>query len=477
MSFLFRKNGSSSKRKIKEKIRSRYSDRGGKREEEERVRYDGGSGSDSLPPPPSPWGFLFPEDFVRIDGNLKAVIVDEEGLDVIYWKKLIELENSGKIRKNPKPRRRADKSGGGFRRTGVDQDDEDDDELGDRDESVEEVFSFHTKKSHSPLSSSGGEIRDQSVEGGRYYTSSSASPSRPSYSSTSATSPSRTSYATSAGSDYGAVGKQSQSKFQAPGGGSFPSSPSQIQGSGGGRSPSLPLPPGQFTAGNASLTTSTPYVPLPPGQYTGVNGPFSTSTPSVPLPPGQYTAVNASLSTSAPPVPFPPGQYTAVNASLYTSTPHVQLPPSQYMAVNASLSTSIQSVPLPPGQFTTANAPPLPPVPANQTAPPPPSPPPPPSAGAPPPPPPPKKGPAPPPPPPPGKKGAGPPPPPPMSKTGPPKPPGNLKGPTKSGETSLAIGKTEDPTQPKLKPLHWDKVNPDASRSMVWHRIDGGSFK
>ncbi|XP_010414626.1 PREDICTED: formin-like protein 7 [Camelina sativa] len=425
MSFLFRKNGSSSRRKIKDKLRGRNSDRGGKREgEDDRVRYDGGggggSGSDSLPPPPSPWGFLFPEDFVRIDGNLKAVIVDEEGLDVIYWKKLIELENSGKIRKNPKPRRRVDKSGGGFRRTGVgaDQDDgDDDDEVGD-----EEAFSFHKKNSQSPLSSSGGD-----VGGGRHYTSSSASPSRPSTSSTSAASPSRASYSTA---DYVAVGKQSQSKFQAPGGGgggSFPSSPSQIRNSdGGGRSPPLPLPPGQFAVGNALLSTSTPSVPLPPGQYTAVN---ASSTPSVPLPPGQ-----------------------------------------QYMAVNAQLSTSTPLVPLPPGQLVTANAPPPPPLPSAGAPPTPP----PPSSVAPPPPPPPKKGPAPPPPPPPGKKAG--PPPPPMSKTGPPKPPGTTKGPAKSGETSLAVGKTEDPAQPKLKPLHWDKVNPDASRSTVWHRIDGGSF-
>ncbi|CAA0303514.1 unnamed protein product [Arabidopsis thaliana] len=488
MSFLFRKNGSSSRRKIKEKLRGRHSDRGGKREEDERY---GGSGSD-LPPPPSPWGFLFPEDFVRIDGNLKAVIVDDEGLDVIYWKKLLELENSGKIRKNPKPRRRGDKSGDGFRRTGADQDDNDDGDDAVGDESIEEAFSFHVKKSQS-ASSSGGEIRDQSNNGGgggggggggRYYTSSSASPSRPSSSSASAASPSRTSYATSAGSDYGGGGggKQSQSKFQAPGGGSFPSSPSQIH-SGGGRSPPLPLPPGQFTAGNASFPSSTQpppgqymagnasfpsSTPPSPGQYMAGNAPFSSSTP---LPPGQYPAVNAQLSTSSPSVPLPPGQYTAVNAPFSTSTQPVSLPPGQYMPGNAALSAS---TPLTPGQFTTANAPPAPPGPANQTSPPPP---PPPSAAAPPPPPPPKKGPAaPPPPPPPGKKGAGPPPPPPMSKKGPPKPPGNPKGPTKSGETSLAVGKTEDPTQPKLKPLHWDKMNPDASRSMVWHKIDGGSF-
>ncbi|EOA34524.1 hypothetical protein CARUB_v10022068mg [Capsella rubella] len=430
MSFLFRKNGSSSRKKIKDKLRGRNSDRGGRREEENRVRHDGGS--DSLPPPPSPWGFLFPEDFVRIDGNLKAVIVDEEGLDVIYWKKLIELENSGKIRKNPKPRRRVDKSGGGFRTTGVDQDDygeNDDDD--DDDDSIGDAFSFPVRNSQS---SSGD------VGGGRHYTSSSASPSRPSSSSASAASPSRTSYSAS---DYGVGGKQSQSKFQAPGGGgSFPSSPSRVQiGGGGGRSPPLPLPPGQLAAGNGAFSTSTPSVPLPPGQFAAVNASLSSSTPSVPLPPGQYTAVNAQLSTSTPFVPLPPGQYTTANAP-----------------------------PPPP----TAGAPPPPPPPKKGPAPPPP--PPPPSAGAPPPPPPPKKGPAPPPPPPPGKKGAGPPPPPPMSKTGPPKPPGNPKAPTKSGEVSLAVGKTEDPAQPKLKPLHWDKVNPDASRSTVWHRMDGGSF-
>uniref|UniRef100_A0A1J3GJ23 Formin-like protein n=1 Tax=Noccaea caerulescens TaxID=107243 RepID=A0A1J3GJ23_NOCCA len=426
MSFLFRKNGSSSRRRIKEKLRSRISDRGGKREEEERVRYDGGS--DSLPPPPSPWGFLFPDDFVRIDGNLKAVIVDDAGLDVIYWKKLLELENSGKIRKNPRPRRgggggeRGDKSDlTGFRRAGVDEEDDDDGDgdgfyrgSGKGDESIGEGFSFPVRNSQSPLSS-GGEIRRDhsnnnnninSVEGGgRYYTSSSASPSRPSSSSTSAASPSRPSYSSSnAVGDYVAVGKQSQSKFQAPvGGGSFPSSSPQnpLTQNSGGRSPPLPLPPGQFPAAIASSSTSPPLpVPVPYNNQTS--------------PPLLFTAAIASSSTSpSPPVP----------------------------------SNNETSPPLPP---PSSGAPP--------------------SAAAPPPPPPPipaKKAPAPPPPPPPGKKA---PPPPPMSKTGPPKPPGlNPKGPTKEIETS-------DPAQPKLKPLHWDKMNPDASRSMVWNRIDGGSF-
>ncbi|KAF8087024.1 hypothetical protein N665_0602s0007 [Sinapis alba] len=378
MSFLFRKNGSSSRRRIRDKLRGRNSDRG-KRGEEEEERIS----SDSLPPPPSPWGFLFPEDFVRIDGNLKAVIVDEEGLDVIYWKKLLELDNSGKIRKNPKPRR-GDKFDGGFRRTGADDEHEDEgfyrgsDRNQKEDESVEEAFSFHVKNSPS---SSGGEIRDQSkrnnsVEGGRHYTSS------------------PTSSSTGGVSDHCAVGKQSQSKFQAPGAASFPSSPSQVSanqvtgaGGGSGRYPPLPLPPGQFAAAIASSSTSPP--PLTVNQ----------AVPNVP----------ANQTLPPPPLAGPPP---------------------------------------PPPLLPSSKAPPPPPIPAKK---------------------------APPPPPPPGKKAPGPPPPPPMSKTGPPKPPGNGKGLTKAAESSSAMSK-EDPAQPKLKPLHWDKVNPDASHSMVWHRIDGGSF-
>ncbi|CAG7885469.1 unnamed protein product [Brassica rapa] len=129
MSFLFRRNGSSSGRRIKDKLRGGNSDRR-KREDEERVRYEG-----ALPP----WGILFAEDFVRVDGNVKAVIVDEEGLDVIYWKKLLEIE----------------KEEGIYRGSGSHH---------------EEAFSFHVKNSQS------GEVRDESnnnnntsVDGGRYY--------------------------------------------------------------------------------------------------------------------------------------------------------------------------------------------------------------------------------------------------------------------------------------------------------------------
>ncbi|CAN8244918.1 unnamed protein product [Cochlearia groenlandica] len=530
MSFLFRKNGSSSRRRIKDKLRGRNSDRGKRgevEEEEERGRYDGGGGSESLPPPPSPWGFLFPEDFVRIDGNLKAVIVDDEGLDVIYWKKLLELEKSGKIKGNPRrrPRRRGgDKSVGGFRTSGVDEEEEeeeDDDDDGDgvgglysgssnsrrEDGSMEEAFSFHMKKG------SGGEIRDQSYYnsnsvqgGGRYYASSSSSSST-----ISASSPSRPSSSSSlnAVSDYGVVGKQSGSKFQAPGGGSSSPQFPPIQNSGGqnqhfsptpnsgGQNPQLPLPPGQFTAATASSSSNfppsvlsnqtSPQLPssagVPPPSYTGVPPPSHGGVPPPShdgVPPPSHGGVPPPSHDGVPPSHggVPPPLYTGVPPPSHGGVPppsHGGVPPPFYTGVPPP---SLGGVPppslggVPPPSYPGV-PPPLPP--SAGTPPPPP----PPSAGVPPPPPPPipaKKAPAPPPPPPPGKKAPGPPPPPPMSKTGPPKPPGNLKGPIKSGETSSAIGKTEDPAQPKLKPLHWDKVNPDASRSMVWNRIDGGSF-
>uniref|UniRef100_A0A1J3DEK7 Formin-like protein n=1 Tax=Noccaea caerulescens TaxID=107243 RepID=A0A1J3DEK7_NOCCA len=80
-----------------------------------------------------------------------------------------------------------------------------------------------------------------------------------------------------------------------------------------------------------------------------------------------------------------------------------------------------------------------------------------------------------PPPPPPPKKGPSPPPPPPVKKVGglsssesrPPRAPRGSSG----GENSRAGN-----GQVKLKPLHWDKVNPDSDHSMVWDKIDRGSF-
>ncbi|KAM7269415.1 hypothetical protein ACFE04_024912 [Oxalis oulophora] len=73
-----------------------------------------------------------------------------------------------------------------------------------------------------------------------------------------------------------------------------------------------------------------------------------------------------------------------------------------------------------------------------------------------------KKGPAPPPPPP-GKKGPGPPPPMPKKKS--------MSSESLNGESS------SDGGQVKLKPLHWDKLNPTtANHSMVWDRVHKGSF-
>ncbi|KAG6654430.1 formin-like protein 8 [Carya illinoinensis] len=93
------------------------------------------------------------------------------------------------------------------------------------------------------------------------------------------------------------------------------------------------------------------------------------------------------------------------------------------------------------------------------------------------------KGPAPPPPPPPPipvKKIPTPPQPPPpkagslkSSLKPPPAPPKAMPGDHKTGESSSETGDG----QIKMKPLHWDKVNTNTDHSMVWDKIDGGSFR
>ncbi|KAG2303752.1 hypothetical protein Bca4012_062497 [Brassica carinata] len=81
--------------------------------------------------------------------------------------------------------------------------------------------------------------------------------------------------------------------------------------------------------------------------------------------------------------------------------------------------------------------------------------------------------PAPPPPPPSRPNGPSPPPPPPLKKTAAAlsRPPPAPRGSSSSGE-----GSSSENGQVKLKPLHWDKVNPDSDHSMVWDKIDRGSF-
>lgn len=56
------------------------------------------------------------------------------------------------------------------------------------------------------------------------------------------------------------------------------------------------------------------------------------------------------------------------------------------------------------------------------------------------------------------------------------KPPHIPKGLANDGRKKQPLT-GEGEGQVKLKPLHWDKVNRNADHSMVWDKIDGGSFK
>ncbi|KAF5726778.1 formin y 2 domain-containing family protein [Tripterygium wilfordii] len=86
--------------------------------------------------------------------------------------------------------------------------------------------------------------------------------------------------------------------------------------------------------------------------------------------------------------------------------------------------------------------------------------------------------PAPPPPPPPvpAKKNPAPPPPPPRAISSKPPPVRRaLQSESKVRESSSMAGSGND--QVKLKPLHWDKLKPNGDHSMVWDKIDNGSFR
>jgi len=82
----------------------------------------------------------------------------------------------------------------------------------------------------------------------------------------------------------------------------------------------------------------------------------------------------------------------------------------------------------------------------------------------------------------PAKKNQPPPPPPPPKAASSNLPPLQKGNPSKgeSGESSTGQGSTTAAAgngQVKLKPLHWDKVNTNGGQSMVWDKIDGGSFR
>ncbi|XP_044492439.1 formin-like protein 4 [Mangifera indica] len=110
----------------------------------------------------------------------------------------------------------------------------------------------------------------------------------------------------------------------------------------------------------------------------------------------------------------------------------------------------------PPFQPSTLPLPPAPPLPIQKNS---------------------RPSPPPPPPPIPGEKNPGPPPPPPKA-TGLKislKPPSGSKG--SSSEGKLGDRSASENGQVKLKPLHWDKVNKNGEKSMVWDKIDNGSFR
>ncbi|XP_078437526.1 formin-like protein 4 [Wolffia australiana] len=188
------------------------------------------------------------------------------------------------------------------------------------------------------------------------------------------------------------------------------------------------------------------------------------------------------LATSPPLPPHPPPhppRHPPPQPSL-PLPPARQLPPSPTLPLNPPSAAPLK----PPPPPKPAAPPPKPPA----AGPPPPPPPPKPPAAAPKPPAAPPKPPAAPPKPPggPPKAPAAPPKPP----GAPPKPPGALpkppgappKGPAAPpkppGEAAAAAAEEEAAAQPKLKPLHWDKMTTaNADHSVVWDRIKGGSFR
>ncbi|XP_031491346.1 formin-like protein 16 [Nymphaea colorata] len=216
-------------------------------------------------------------------------------------------------------------------------------------------------------------------------------------------------------------------------------SPAPPPPSGKASTVSPPTPPPPLTS-----PLPAPSLPHPPGaKYRSVPPPSKAPTVSPPPPPRP-----AAATPSPPPPPPPPGQ-----APILTPPPPTRSPP-----------------PPPPMANPIPTAPPPPPM-ANPipTAPPPP-----PGAkksSTPPPPPPPAPGKAPPVPPPPGKG-------PPGGALVKPKPAAKVKGEGAPSSSVLPGSSPEHESAPlaKLKPLHWEKVPANADHSMVWDNLRDGSF-
>ncbi|KAI9125314.1 hypothetical protein K1719_003930 [Acacia pycnantha] len=323
--------------------------------------------------------------FERIEGNVKGLIVDENGLDVIYWRK---LEGKNGSKKKGLQREEA-------RTIAKEQDQEQEIKVVTEEDDGDSGFegNYRRKKSE-PV---------QEIPLLR--------------------------------------GKSSASEKSLMPEDENGSSRSWMRTLSRKTAPPPPNPP--VTAAAAAVS---PPLPLPPAAYY-----YSSVSKAKNVEPPPHAA--ASSSVVSPPLPPPPAAFYYSSVS---KVKNVEPPP------HAAASSSVVSPP-PSAYFSAVSKtkstepPPPPPLIPDKKAP------------APPPPPPPaKKGPAPPPPPPPAKKGPAPPPAPPMA--------GNLKASSKPPPSPAEMS-GEDTDKVKLKPLHWDKVTTNVDHSMVWDKLDRGSFR
>ncbi|CAL5355207.1 unnamed protein product [Camellia sinensis] len=247
------------------------------------------------------------------------------------------------------------------------------------------------------------------------------------------------------------------------------------------RSPAPPPPPPPVESVFAIPNTRSPAPPPPPPPPPPVESVFAipnTRSPAPPPPPVEPVFAIPNTRSPAPPPPPPPVEsvFAIPNTRSPAPPPPPPPPPPPVESVFAIPNTRSPAPPPPPMESVF--------VIPNTRSPAPPPPPPPPVASilaipnrqrpAPPPPPPPSI---------PAKKGPAPPPPPPKapglaSSSKPLPPPKGIPSSNKQSESLSREGSTGDGNgQVKLKPLHWDKVNPNVDHSMVWHKIDGGSFR
>ncbi|KAE8722653.1 Formin-like protein 4 [Hibiscus syriacus] len=201
--------------------------------------------------------------------------------------------------------------------------------------------------------------------------------------------------------------------------------------------------------------SSTSHVPPPEDEDSSGN-----TSPSTPPPSSHGIALKAVEKREAP-VQSKSGPPPRSHGIVLTAAEKIEAPVQSKSAPQPSsqgvVLKAVEKIEA-PVQSKFSPPPPMPPQPPpNRT----------PAAAPPPPPPVPAKGPAPPPPP--SKKAGGS-----VTTLKPPPPATDKSGSGKSGESSG----DSDNSQVKLKPLHWDKMNKkNADHSMVWDRINGGSFK